>query len=109
MKLLRALVGQKILTISRRCPNRILAVEGDKVIVATSRSPSGQPIPIEWVQTAMDTLARDEEITIDVETVGCRSAFIGAALATLPGVAILATSPPRKPLRAAIANNVSIA
>jgi hypothetical protein len=36
---------------------------------------------------------------LDVETVGHRSAFIGAVLATLPGANVLPTSPPRIVLR----------
>ena len=90
--------GQEIRTITGR-PNTILALEATDVIVATTKSPGGQPVPIEWVQRAIDLLARDGEITIDVATVGYRSAFIGAVLATLPGAVVLPTSPPRIVLR----------
>lgn len=96
---MESLVGQTVPTIAGR-PNTILAVDGENVIVATARSPNGQPVPIAWVQQAMDMLARDGEVTIDVETVGYRSAFIGAVLATLPGASVLPTSPPRLTLRA---------
>lgn len=95
---LQMLVGQEIRTITGR-PNTILAVEAKDVIVATTKSPGGQPVPIEWVKEAMDMLARDGEVTIDVEMVGYRSAFIGAVLATLPGAVVLPTSPPRIALR----------
>jgi hypothetical protein len=91
---LQTLVGEEIRTITGRS-NRVLAIEGRNVIVATSRSPSGTPVPIDWVQRAIDILARDGEVTIDVETVGYRSAFVGAVLATLPGATVLPTSPPR--------------
>lgn len=46
------------------------------------------------VQNALDMLERDGEVAIDVETVGYRSAFIGAVLATLPGTST-ALAPPR--------------
>jgi hypothetical protein len=61
-------------------------MRGDDVIVGTERSPEGQAVPIEWIQTAMDRLYRDGEVDINVESVGHRSAFVGAVLATLPGV-----------------------
>lgn len=59
------------------------------MVVGTTRLPGGQPAPFEWVQRAMDMLERDGAVTIDVETVGYRAAFIGAVLATLPGAAVL--------------------
>jgi hypothetical protein len=43
----------------------------------------------------MDLLARDGEVTVDVETLGYRSAFVGAVLSTLPGARMLATRPAR--------------
>jgi hypothetical protein len=91
---LNGLVGEEIKTITGR-PNRVLGLSGGDVVVATARSPAGQPVPIKWIQRAMDRLEQDGEITIDVETVGYRSAFIGAVLSTLPGVVMLPTSPPR--------------
>jgi hypothetical protein len=65
-----------------------LRVEDDRVIVATSRSPNGQPVPIAWVQDAVDILERDGEVGINVPTVRHRSAFIGAALRELPGAKV---------------------
>jgi hypothetical protein len=91
---LQALVGSEIRTVTGK-PNRIIGIEGDDVIVATSRSPAGQAVPIRWVQSAMDMLESNCEVTIDVATVGYRSAFVGAALATPPGATVLPTSPPR--------------
>jgi hypothetical protein len=82
--LLADLVGKTIPTIAGR-PNTILRIAGDDVIVGTRKSPSGQPVPIAWVQDALDRLVRDGEIEISVESVGYRSAFIGAVLAVLPG------------------------
>ena len=63
----------------------MLAVEGDSVRVATTRSPAGQPVPIKWVQEALDRLATEGEVEISVASVGYRSAFIGAVLSALDG------------------------
>jgi hypothetical protein len=92
---LQSLIGQELRTTVRGRPNKILAVETKDVIVATERSPGGQPVPIDWVQNAMDILERDGEVTINPKTVKYRSAFIGAVLRTLPGTNLLPTSPPR--------------
>lgn len=82
---LASLVGQVIPTMTGR-PNRILRLSHDEVVVATARSPEGQPVRIEWIQTAMDRLEELGEIEINVRSVGYRSAFVGAVLLTLPGV-----------------------
>lgn len=92
-QILRAIAGTTIPTMTGR-PNRILAIAGDDVIVATDRSPNGQAVPIEWVQTALDRLERDGEIEVSVPSIGYRSAFIGAVLQTLPGAS--ATTRPRR-------------
>ena len=76
------LVGKTIQTLTGR-PNTVLALEGDAVRVATERSPQGTLVPVEWVQEALDRLATDGEIEISVESVGYRSAFVGAVLASL--------------------------
>lgn len=92
---LRSLEGCPLTTVTGR-ENRVLRVEGDTVIVWTSRSPAGQPVPIAWVQDALDRLERDAEIEISVESVRYRSAFIGAVLLAMPGVERVAgASPPR--------------
>ena len=83
--ILVGLIGQLIHTLTGH-PNRVLRVEAADVIVATTKSPDGRPVPISWVQNALDRLVRDGEIEISVESVGYRSALIGAVLATLPGV-----------------------
>lgn len=49
-------------------------------------STQGQPVPIEWVQSAIDRLIRERELEISPQSVGYRSAFVGAVLLTLPGV-----------------------
>jgi hypothetical protein len=97
-KYLTGLLGQTIYTLSQRRPNRILELKGDSVIVATEKSPGGEPVPIAWVQDALDRLFREGEIVVSVESVGYRSAFIGAVLGTVPGVEVL-TNPRRVRLR----------
>ena len=87
------LIGQEIHTMNGK-PNRILSGTDTHVVVATSRSPKGQPVPISEVQDALDTLERHGELEINVRTVGYRSAFIGAVLLTLPG-AVAITNPRR--------------
>jgi len=67
-------------------PNRILRIANGEVIVATQKSPDGKPVPIAWVQAALDRLVTDGEVEINVPSVGCRSAFIGAILSNVPGV-----------------------
>ena len=73
-------------------PNRVLRLDASDVIVATGKSPEGQPVPIGEVQDALDRLVRDGEIEISVPSVGYRSAFIGAVLSTIPS-AIASTNP----------------
>jgi hypothetical protein len=85
--LLSGLVGRPIQTISGAA-NEILEVRNDDVVVATGRSPTGQPVPIAWVQDALDRLHAAEELQIDPSSVGYRSAFIGAVLRTLPNARV---------------------
>ncbi len=82
--LLTDLLGREIKTMVGR-PNRILSVESETVLVATERSPAGRPVPIAWVQDALDRLADDGEPDVSVQSVGYRSAFIGAVLLQIPG------------------------
>jgi Domain of unknown function (DUF3883) len=96
---LTSLVGKTIQTLGG-ASNTVLRLQGDDVIVATGRSPQGQPVPIAWVQAALDRLRRDGEVEISVASVGYRSAFVGAALAALPG-ASTAHNPQRVLLPAA--------
>lgn len=92
---LRSLEGRPLRTVTGR-KNRILDVQGDTVLVWTSRSPSGQPVPVAWFQDALDRLIKDGEIEISVDSVGYRSACIGAVLLEFPGATVITgTSPPR--------------
>lgn len=86
-RLLSGLVGRTIPTITGR-PNEVLAINGDDVIVGTTRSPTGRPVPIAWVQNALDRLLAEGEVEISVDSVGYRSAFIGAVLQEVPGAQV---------------------
>jgi hypothetical protein len=44
----------------------------------TAKSPNGRPVPIQWLQDAVDLLVRKGEIAVDVEAIGHRSAFVTA-------------------------------
>lgn len=91
---LHSLVGKPLRTVTGR-ENRILDVGEDDVRVWTTRSPNGQPVPVEWVQDALDRIEHDREIEISVDSVGYRSAFIGAVLRELPGARAIRGSRPR--------------
>jgi hypothetical protein len=92
---LQSLVDQEIYTLTNRQPNRILGLIGDEVIVATGKSPNGRAVPIQWVQDGINLLLAEGEISVDVATLGHRGAFVGAVLATLPGVVVRPTVPRR--------------
>jgi hypothetical protein len=96
---LQGLVGQEIETLTNGSPNRVMRIEGNEVIVGTRKSPDGRPVPIAWVQDAIDMLDRRGEVEVTVEDLGHRGAFIGAVLATLPGVVVHPTTPRRLTLR----------
>jgi hypothetical protein len=93
-ELLESLVGDEIETVTGRT-NRVLAVQGDDVIVSTSRSPAGQPVPLAWVDAALDRLHDGEEVEVSVPSLGYRSAFVGAVLLAVPGATLVGSAPPR--------------
>src|SRR5690348_8186767 len=93
-RFLESLVNKPLATVTGRS-NRVLAVKGDSVVVWTARSPKGQEVPLRWVQEALERIERDREIEISVDSVGYRSAFIGAVLRELPGAEVVRTSPPK--------------
>ena len=90
---LDGLLGRTIPTATGK-PNRVLGVSSSVVIVGTDRSPQGQPVEITKIQKAVNDLYRYGELEINVATVGRRSAFVWAVLATLPGT-IAETNPRR--------------
>jgi hypothetical protein len=95
---LGSLVGKTVWTATRRQPNRILGLTSNSVIVATDKSPAGQAVPLEDVQMAFDRLAAGEEVPISVPSLGYRSAFVGAAMLSVPGATVL-RGPTRVELR----------
>lgn len=92
-RVLEELLGRSIPTMTGK-PNRVLGLSGTTVIVGTNRSPSGRPVDIAAVQEAADDLFRRGELEISKATVGYRSAFVGAVLASLPGT--VAETKPRR-------------
>lgn len=84
---LLGLRGETIPTISTGAWNRIVEVSDDHVLVATDRSPEGSPVPLAMIESAYERLHSEGEIEISVDSVGHRSSFVGAVLASLPGVA----------------------
>jgi hypothetical protein len=106
---LTSLIGATIPTITGR-PNRIVGIEGDNVIVATQRSPEGEPVALTSVQAAADRVFDGEIVRIDRAVAGFRSsAFVGAVLQSMPDVEVL-RNPPRAMLatRPAGLNDVEV-
>lgn len=93
-EVLESLIGQEIHTVTGK-PNRVVRLEQDAVIVASQRSPAGTPVPVIWVQEAIDRLHETHEIEVSVESLSYRSAFVGAVLLTLPDAVLVRTTPPR--------------
>ena len=104
--LLRSLIGCPLETPSGSA-NRILDVVDGNAIVQTDRSPGGQPVPVQWVQAALDALWADGEVIIHPDVVGYRSAFIGAVLRTIPGTAIGGSPPMVRLGREALTSNLT--
>jgi hypothetical protein len=92
--LLESLVGRQISTLAGR-PNTVLELADAKVLVGTERSPDGELVPINSVESALDRLLETGEIEVHPSSLGYRSSFVGAVLLTLPGAIALSTSPPR--------------
>jgi hypothetical protein len=91
---IQSFVGETVETVTGR-RNVVLRVDGDDVIVGTERSPAGTPVPLVMVQAALDALYARGEVTVDVPTLGHRSAFVGAILRALPETSVESTTPPR--------------
>ena len=92
--LLESLVGHQITTVTGR-PNVVLSVIDSHVIVGTGRSPGGERVPIESVQSGLERLLADREIEVSPRSLGYRSSLVGAVLLTLPDAVAVQTSPPR--------------
>lgn len=92
-QLLVGLVGNTIPTLTGKS-NRVIRLSGEFVIVGTGTSPNGQRVRIADVQSAIDRLFAAGELEISKESVGYRSAFVGAVIRQLRGVQV-ATNPRR--------------
>src|SRR4051794_3478250 len=94
-QLATALVGVPLRTLTQQKLNRIIRVDAADVIVETQKSPSGEPVPLEWLQEALDRLGAGEEVEVSVQSLGHRGAFIGAFLAAVPGAKVISARPRR--------------
>jgi hypothetical protein len=88
------LVGTTIKTVTGR-PNVVLGMDGENALIGTERTPAGAPVPLAMVQDGLDALYEQGAVAVNVETLGHRSAFIGAVLLTLPDAFLEPTTPPR--------------
>lgn len=87
---LESLIGRTVFTVARRRPNIILGVDDGEVHVRTERSKGrGEKVAIADVQATFDRVWDGEEVPIHPRSVGYRSAFIGAVLASMPDVETL--------------------
>jgi hypothetical protein len=86
--LLESLRGRDLRSIQYATWNCVLRIEGYEAIVATTSEPAGRGVAVSQVQHALDLLDQGGWVSMDIETVGCRSAFIGAVLSTLDDVVI---------------------
>ena len=87
-KYLFALKGRTLYTVGQGKPNRIIAIDKETVTVGTEKSPDGTPLKIEQVQDALDRLKAKGKVEVNVKSLGYRSGFIGAVLATVPGAEV---------------------
>ena len=89
--LLRPLEGRQIFTLARRQPNTIAEVAEDRVIIRTTRSPRGQPVPawmfnIAWSYLTTHGRLANQHLCDELRV--HRSAAVVAVLAQLPGVRV---------------------
>ena len=87
-KYLFALKGRTLYTLGQRKPNRIIKIDRKVVTVGTEKSPKGAALQIEKVQDALDDLAETGKVAVNGKSLGPRSGFIGAVLATVPGAEV---------------------
>ena len=82
----RLLVGSSVFTLAEGRENRVLAVDHGGVTVGTDKSPDGERVPLDDLRNAATRLFRDGEVQVSVASLGHRSSFLGAFLATLSNV-----------------------
>lgn len=80
---LGSLVGKEVKTVTGYS-NWVLDLDPVNVLVRTRRSAEGEPVPVSAVQAGLDRLFQRGRVVADVKTLGYRSAFVAAVLATLP-------------------------
>jgi 5-methylcytosine-specific restriction protein A len=96
-RLARAAVGKTLYTLDKNLPNTVLGITGNSVLVRTRETAdaAGAPVPLSLVQRAADQLSRDGQLRLSPKALGHRrTSFVGALLATDPGVVALV-----KPMR----------
>ncbi len=87
-KYLFALKGRTLYTLGQGKPNEIVKIDRKVVTVGTEKSPEGTALQIEKVQEAFDRLRKDGKVEVSAKSLGPRSGFIGAVLATVPGAEV---------------------
>jgi hypothetical protein len=80
---LERLVGRTVYTISDRKPNTILRLDKEDVIVGTGKAPDGEPVPVAWVQTAIDRPWAARELRISTESLAEAESQTRNAVATV--------------------------
>ena len=91
--LLRNLIGVPLETVDGAV-NLVLGVRDRVVVVGTGRSPDGRPVPIDEVELGLRLLRENGRLEVHPDTLGYRSAFVGAVLRTLPGVSLTREASP---------------
>lgn len=61
--------------------------------MATESNSQGEPVSVDDVQAGLDRLASGEEVEVSAESLGYRSAFVAAVLASVPGAVVLDSRP----------------
>lgn len=90
-----ALTAEVRAVICPPCPTLRSAVEGESVVVATSPSPTGQLVPIEWAQSGLEQLLATGEVKVSLPLTRPSQLVCGSALFILPGAALIRTVPSR--------------
>ena len=93
------LAGKTLIGVLDGQPYRVLGVTRDEVFVLTHGAPLGKPVAVSQCQTALDRLARGEEVELSDPSLGEDGAFLSAMMLSLPDSELL-HGPVRVRLRA---------
>ena len=86
LKVLKRFEGQAINTYNGK-PNKIIKVYLESMSVGSTRSPKGEPVSMEDIREALETLIEKGEIDIHhASPRSYRGSFVVALLLNLPGV-----------------------